>query len=310
MNTWSSTHLDRRAVLRCALAAAAGVVAPVALASCTTQQQGPGSPVGAGSPAPPEGGTSMRSIPQELTKRAIVYLPFGYTPDERYDVFYLMHGGWGDETTTLGTADDPSAFKNVLDHAIAAGQIAPLIIVCPTYNNTSADDSANFGLALTLARNYHRELMNDLVPAVEGRYSTHADDVSSRSLAASREHRGFGGFSMGAVNTWRTFQYALDYFRYFLPMSCGTSLDMEDIVASARSRDPADYFVWIVTGSQDFARPYDEATADFLRSSRYFTESDNEQDGNLALRVKDGYGHDEVAATEYTYNGLRWFWRS
>jgi hypothetical protein len=34
-----------------------------------------------------------------LQKRAVVYLPNGYSKDRQYDVFYLMHGGWGDETT-------------------------------------------------------------------------------------------------------------------------------------------------------------------------------------------------------------------
>lgn len=28
-----------------------------------------------------------------LKKRAIVYLPYGYSEDEKYNVFYLMHGG-------------------------------------------------------------------------------------------------------------------------------------------------------------------------------------------------------------------------
>lgn len=161
-----------------------------------------------------------------------------------------------------------------------------------------------------MTRNYHHELLNDLIPAVESTYSTHADDVSRAGIEASRDHRGFGGFSMGAVTTWRTFQYGLDSFRYFLPMSCGTALDMDAIISAARTRDPSDYFVGIITGTQDFARSVDEARVGLLRSSRYFAESDNEQDGNFAFRLKDGYTHDETASAEYTYNGLRWFWSS
>lgn len=113
---------------------------------------------------------------------------------------------------------------------------------------------------------------------------------------------------MGAVTTWRTFQYALDSFRYFLPMSCGTSLDMDNIIAAAGAHDPSDFFVWVITGTEDFALPYDEARVALLQDSPYFTESDNEQDGNFAFHVKDGYTHDDVAAREYIYNGLRWFW--
>jgi hypothetical protein len=100
----------------------------------------------------------------------------------------------------------------------------------------------------------------------------------------------------------------LDYFRYFLPMSCGTSLDMHNILAAARSHDPAEYFVWVVTGTDDFAQPFDEDRVALMRDSRYFTEADNEQGGNFAFRVKDAYMHDGVAASEYTYNGLSWFW--
>lgn len=31
---------------------------------------------------------------QELTKEAWVYLPYGYSEEQKYNVFYLSHGGW------------------------------------------------------------------------------------------------------------------------------------------------------------------------------------------------------------------------
>jgi acetyl esterase/lipase len=242
---------------------------------------------------------------QRLTKRAIVYLPYGYSDDKQYNVFYLMHGGWSNETGTLGTPSRPSPFKNVIDNAIAAGDFEPLIIVCPTYNNTSPEDSGSFGLALELTRNYHNELLNDLIPAAEGKYSTFAQSTTPEDLIASRDHRGFGGFSMGSVATWRTFRNCLDYFRYYLPMSCGTSLDEENIFAAAETHDPSDYFVWVITGTNDFAYSYDENRAELMRESQYFAENIN-----FAYSVKEGYSHDGLAASEYTYNGLRLFWNS
>ncbi|HPQ01135.1 MAG TPA: alpha/beta hydrolase-fold protein [Termitinemataceae bacterium] len=245
-----------------------------------------------------------------LKKHAVVYLPYGYSKNQKYDVFYLMHGGWSDETRTLGTPDNPSSFKNVIDHAIAAGEIKPLIIVCPTYNNTNENglDSANFSLAMQLTRNYHNELLHDLIPAVEGTYSTYAASTSAQDLIASRDHRGFGGFSMGSVATWRTFQYGLDYFRYFLPMSCGTTLDDEEIFAAARGHNPQDYFVFVMTGTDDSAYRYDEARTNLMRTSVYFTDIDENADGNFAYRVRQGYSHDGKAAMEYTYNGMKAFW--
>lgn len=156
---------------------------------------------------------------QRLTKTAWVYLPYGYTPDERYNIFYYMHGGWSNETSTLGTDAQPTPFKHAIDHAIQDGLMQPMIIVCPTCNNTSGEDSGNYSLALQLTDRYHNELVNDLMPAVESRFSTWAEATTPEGLRASRDYRGFGGFSMGSVTTWHTFQYCLDSFRYFMPMS-------------------------------------------------------------------------------------------
>lgn len=186
---------------------------------------------------------------RKLKKRAIVYLPYGYSAKKKYDIFYLMHGGWSDETSTFGTPDDPSDFKNVIDNAIEKGEMKPMIIVCPTYNNTSGEDSSDFSLALTLNQNYHNERLNDLIPAAESTYSTYAKSTFEKDLKASRSHRGFGGFSMGSVATWRTFQYALDYFKYFMPMSCGTTLDDDTIFSAADNTDQKDYFVFMMTGT-------------------------------------------------------------
>lgn len=245
---------------------------------------------------------------QVLSKRAIVYLPYGYSDDEPYDIFYLMHGGWSNETTTLGTPANPSAFKNVIDHAIQNGEIRPIIIVCPTYNNTNSNDSDNFSLALNLNRNYHNELLNDLIPAAESKYSTYAKDTTPEELKKSREHRGFGGFSMGSVATWRTFQNGLDYFKYFMPMSCGTSLDDDTIWEAASNHKQDDYFVFMMTGTDDFAYSYDNQRSSNMRKSDYFTELTAERNGNFAYRIMDGYSHNGMAANTYTYNGLRWFW--
>lgn len=62
-----------------------------------------------------------------------------------------------------------SASKNILDHGIQDGLIRPIIVVCPTYNNESESDSGDYSLALRLTENYHNELVNDLIPAVEGK---------------------------------------------------------------------------------------------------------------------------------------------
>ena len=250
-----------------------------------------------------------------LRKRAIIYLPYGYNAEQKYNVFYLMHGGWGNETTSLGTPDDPSAFKNVIDHAIANGEFEPLLIVCPTYNNESPQDSANYTLAFyTLTVNYHNELVNDLIPAAEGAYSTYAEETDSEAIKASRGHRAFGGFSMGSVTTWYTFINCLDEFRYFLPMSGAMDYEGDDVDAAvtASGHSPRDFFIYAITGTNDFeADHFTRQIEGMLQmSSGNFIDADQETAGNLVLRVKEGYSHDSLASMEYTYNGLLWLWRN
>ncbi len=250
---------------------------------------------------------------QKLEKRAIVYLPYGYDEEQKYNVFYYMHGGWSNETTTLGTPGSPSAMKNVIDNAISSGEIEPLIIVCPTYNNLSASDSSDYSLALRLTQNYHNELINDLIPAVEGKYSTYAEGTTPEEIAASRSHRGFGGFSMGSVATWRMFEYCLDYFRYFMPMSGSITTDGEymDNIVKNSGHDWDDFFIVAITGTDDFAASSFERQIESMKNyTDSFRYSDSEKDGNLTYRIKDGYSHDGTASMEYTYNGLMWFWKN
>lgn len=253
---------------------------------------------------------SYESKMQTIEKHAVVYLPYDYDETKKYNVVYLMHGGWSNENSTLGTPSSPSGFKNVIDNAIGNGVFAPLIVVCPTYNNTSGQDSADFSLALRLTRNFHNELINDLIPAAESTFSTYAEGTSESELKAARDHRAFGGFSMGSVTTWRTFEYALDYFRYFIPMSCGTSLDDEEIWRAADGRNQNDYFVMMMVGTSDFSYSYDTARVQNMLSSGYFTEQTENTDGNFIFRVKNGYSHNGTAANEYTYNALSYLWKT
>nr|WP_300892582.1 alpha/beta hydrolase-fold protein [uncultured Acetatifactor sp.] len=249
---------------------------------------------------------------QELTKGAWVYLPYGYSEGQKYNVFYLSHGGWSNETTVMGTDRNPRSFKHVIDHAIEDGKIQPLIIVLPTYNNTSSGDSGDYSLALRLTDRFHNELVNDLIPAVEGKYSTYAEDTTREGLKASRDHRGFGGFSMGSVNTWCTFRYALDYFRYFMPMSGSYSTDGEYMAELVREsgHDSDDFFIFAASGTDDFA--YSAFKSQIMAMGNVpdgtFRFADNEADGNLSFLEREGYVHDATASDEYTYNGLRFFW--
>lgn len=243
-----------------------------------------------------------------LNKRAIVYLPHGYTEEKQYNILYLMHGGWSNETTSLGTPDYPSGLKVILDNAIADGCIDPLIVVCPTYNNLSGEDSGDYTLAYyTLTVNYHNELKNDLIPAIESRYSTYAENTTAEGIIASRDHRAFAGFSMGSVTTWHTFINCLPQFRYFMPASGGVDYDgsLMDAAVEEAGYGPEDFFIFACTGTEDFAC---EGFVEKIRNLLNLPSGNFILHDNVEFYIKNGYAHDGTAATEYTFNGLQRIW--
>ena len=110
--------------------------------------------------------------------------------------FSHAYGTATDEKTAVKAIQQAAELKYAVDHAIQDGRMKPMILVCPTYNNTGVKDSWDYSLALQLTDQFHNELLNDLIPAVESKYHTWADfDASPANLKATRDHRGFGGFS-------------------------------------------------------------------------------------------------------------------
>lgn len=65
---------------------------------------------------------------QKLNKTAWVYLPYGYDETQKYNIFYLSHGGWSNEETVLGTDRQPSELKYAVDHAIQDDRMKPNLL--------------------------------------------------------------------------------------------------------------------------------------------------------------------------------------
>ncbi|HEY3518235.1 MAG TPA: alpha/beta hydrolase-fold protein [Gammaproteobacteria bacterium] len=166
---------------------------------------------------------------------ASVYLPPGYSADQKYPVLYLLHGIGGNETHWPG----PGAAGAILDNLIADGKAVPMIVVMPngrasnepstlfagrgpggagpggTGPGAAGPGAAGPGAANGAAPSgpgaggapggpggrggaamavefeayaaFERELIGDLIPFVEKRYSVKAD----------RMHRALAGLSMG-----------------------------------------------------------------------------------------------------------------
>lgn len=117
---------------------------------------------------------------------------------------------------------------------------------------------------------------------------------------------------MGSVATWHTFEYCLDYFRYFMPMSGSLTSDgdyMTSIVENA-GYSWNDFFIFAFSGTDDFAYQSFTSQIEAMKNAdnNIFRFANDETKGNLNYLIKEGASHDAQASHEYTYNGLLWFW--
>lgn len=232
---------------------------------------------------------------ESVEKEANVYLPYGYDEHTCYDIFYLMHGAGNNITSYL----ESFSLKNILDHMIEDGLIKPMIVVLPTFYGGNGDTSM-----------YHNELVKDLMPQLESRYSTFARDTTPEALKESRFHRAFGGFSMGGVTTWNIFYRALDYISFFMPQSCGCWSANADQVAdmvrnSGLQKD--DFFIYALTGDADYAESsLTTWVNDMKKKSDVFSTGEG---GNMAYSIYPGGTHELIYSKTYIYNVLPLFFK-
>lgn len=249
-----------------------------------------------------------------ITKTAYVYTPYGYDENDtetRYNILYLMHG-WGGHA---GEYFEFANLKNMFDNLIENGEIPPLIIVSATFYN--ANSSTDFSSSITEFRQFHRDFEENLMPAVEGRFYTYAKSTSQEDLKASRNHRAFGGFSLGSVTTWLQFCHDYDYIHYFLPMSgsswyYGTygdfqierNVDFIEQLVKDNDLDERGYFIYHAVGTNDTVKSQSIDMADEMLTREIFTPE------HYVFYLKDGGYHDHNAVQEYLYNALPLFFKA
>lgn len=119
-------------------------------------------------------------------RKALIYIPPGYSNAKIYPVLYLLHGIGGDETEWVKGAEP----HKILDNLYAEGKIEPMIVVMP--NGRAMKDDRAVGnifdsIKVQAFANFEKDLLNDLIPFIEKNYSVYKD----------REHRAIAGLSMG-----------------------------------------------------------------------------------------------------------------
>lgn len=254
-----------------------------------------------------------------INKVAYVYLPYQYDKNQKYDILYLMHGAMGNSGTMMGTTASQTNLKRVIDNMIAQKLIKPVIVVTPTVN------VPGYGLNDDPPLMFQQDVGKYLIPAIESRYSTYAASVAEEDLVASRDHRSFGGFSMGSTTTWAVFTNNLKYFRNFIPISgeCWAIERMggvtKPVETAAYVRDAVlqqgysanDFFIFSATGTNDIAyRGLTNQINEMKKLTDVFSFDFDSKKGNLYYMEALNGQHDYNWVTDYLYNVLPYVFKN
>lgn len=247
-------------------------------------------------------------------KSAMVYIPYNFSKDKKYNFLYMMHGYGGTHQTFLGSVMAPRAFKNIMDNMIQNGDIPPTVVVSVTYTR-GYDYYASMN-------DLSSEIVEDLAPIVESKYGSYAENTMRKGLIKSRNHRAIGGFSMGGCSTWMALKNNADCFKFYIPTSMPMYYDDGGYVGF-RSKECAreiatgaedklrgkKVYIFAASGGEDFMNEATRKQAEDLTEYKGFRISKGEFDkGNIIFHSWKGHKHGYKYSFPYFYNGLIRFW--
>lgn len=247
--------------------------------------------------APPEGFKDRReSIPHGkidlieyesktvgTTRKANVYTPPGYSTDTKYPVLYLLHGIGGDEGEWIRFANPSDLFDNL----IADKKATPMIVVMPNGRAQKNDRAeGNVMAAAPAFAVFEKDLINDLIPAIEAKYS----------VDNNREKRAVAGLSMGGGQSFNFGLGNLDLFAWVGPFSAAPNTNPpEKLIPDVEAAKSKLKLLWISCGNKDGLIRISQNVHKFLAKNNI----------EHVWHV-DGHGHDPA----HWSSSLYWFSQS
>lgn len=203
----------------------------------------------------PHGEIAMRPYYSSVDKawhNMMVYTPPFYhsSPDKKYPVLYLQHGGGEDERGW----PIQGRTNVIMDNLIAAGEAEPMIIVMSDGNTSD----------------FTKMLVDDVIPLVESTYCVIPD----------ADHRGMAGLSMGGLHTLDAVIEHPELFRHVGVFSSGWFVGQDRTPGFGKSTEDyyskieanKDYYknqfktLWFSTGGpEDGAHPNTAAVRERLK---------------------------------------------
>ena len=167
-----------------------------------------------------------------------VYLPEGYYEEgnaQRYPTLYLLHG-----INSQSTTNAIDKIDQVLDEAIAAGEIEPMIVVIPDDPTKSSFWGGKYADMVT----------DDLLPTVDKRYRTIDDE----------RYRMTSGCSMGGGGSVNIGMFNSDLFSGVISFYGAIRMVENGYTAAAQTPDGYlnQFSVFLACGNQDMYAFYDD----------------------------------------------------
>ena len=252
----------------------------------------------------------------EVSKNMRVYIPYGYSEENQYNVLVLLHGYggsenyWFDEIRWYNDPDYGTAYEgrvqNILDNMIANELCDPLIVVSPTYYlcpewRETGDIISRDGTQ------FASELANDILPAIAADYATYAKSPDRESIAAAREHFAFLGASNGAViGSSSVLPNDLDMLAYYGLVSGyeTTAYRMQERWNALGYAEHDIGYVYFSAGEDDFLRG--ETEAGYLDMKQNCSKIGEDNIGYTKIR---GVIHEDAVWLDAIYNCLLLFYQ-
>ncbi|OYP33918.1 alpha/beta hydrolase [Rhodopirellula sp. MGV] len=203
------------------------------------------------------------------TRKMNVYTPPGYSSDQKYPVLYLLHGIGGDETEWERFATPDVLFDNL----IADGKAVPMIVVMPNGRAQKNDRAeGNIFASAPAFAVFEKDLLNDVIPTIESRYSVNTD----------RQHRAIAGLSMGGGQSLNFGLGNLEQFAWIGGFSSAPNTKpIEELIPNAEKVKEQVQLLWLSCGNKDGLIRVSQ------RVQRHLKENDIPHHWNV-----DSYGHD------------------
>jgi len=193
-----------------------------------------------------------------VNRKTLIYTPPGYSKKKKYPVLYLLHGIGGDEKEWL-KGGSPQV---ILDNLYAQNKVAPMIVVLPN-GRAMKDDRAGGNvfdsLKVKAFSTFEKDLLNDLIPFIEKKYSVYQD----------REHRAVAGLSMGGGQSLNFGLGNLDTFAWVGGFSSAPNTKAPEVlvpdpaVAKAKLK-----LLWISCGIDDNLMLFSQRTHAYLETQK------------------------------------------